>query len=210
MTTPAPLRPRTGRMRSEQARRAILDAALDLARRDPGALSVDAIAARAGVGKQTIYRWWPSKVAVLLDALLDQAALDVDIAPTGPVERDLTLFLRRAFHAITGPTGSGPVLRALMADVQGDPELAQRWRRQFIEPRRQALTALLTAAVDRGEIHEPDRDLVADLLFGAMWYRLLVGHAPLDDAFADRLAAAGSALCGSPVPRGTPQPKVNT
>ena len=121
-----PERPRTGPVRSEEARRAILDAALDLARHDLNAASVDAIAARAGVGKQTIYRWWPSKAALVLDALLDHAAQDVDITPTGPLERDLSRFLRRAFRAIAGPGGSGPVLRALMADAQGDPALADR------------------------------------------------------------------------------------
>jgi AcrR family transcriptional regulator len=187
--TGRPGRPRTGRARNEHARRDILAGALELARRDLAGTTVDTIAARAGVGKQTIYRWWPSKWAVILDALLDHAERDV-LADTGsgPLADRLTAFLVSSFDLIASPDGDGPLLRALMAQAQLDPAFAVTWRESFIAPRRRALLELL----DRGS--DEDREAAVDLLFGAMWYRLLIGHGPLDQAYARRLSTAATAL----------------
>ena len=116
---------RTGRVRNEQARRDILDAALALARHDLGGTTVDSIAVRAGVGKQTIYRWWPSKWAVILDALLCHAEREVVTdADTRPLAERLAAFLVASFRLLTGPDGNGPLLRALMAHAQMDPGFA--------------------------------------------------------------------------------------
>jgi len=182
-------RPRTGRARNEQARRDILAVTLALARHDLGATTVDAIALRAGVGKQTIYRWWPSKWAVILEALLSHAERQVVAdADTGPPAERLVTFLRSSFALLTGPDGDGPLLRALMARAQTDPGFAAVWRDKFILPRRRALLQLL----DGGR--EDDRQAAADLIFGGMWYRLLIEHGPLDDAYARRLTTAATSL----------------
>lgn len=195
-------RPRTGRARNEQARRDILDAALELAQHGRTGASVDEVARRAGVGKQTIYRWWPSRSAVMLDALLDHAGRTVLAEPTGSLETDLARFLRSTFHAITRPGGTGALLRALMAEAQMDPKFGRQWRGEFVEPRRQALIALIDAAKDRDELPAPlDTALVADVLYGAMWYRLLVAHAPLDDHYADQLAHTAQLLASHRSPR---------
>ena len=180
-------RPRTGRARNEQARRDILAAALALARHDLGSTTVDSIAVRAGVGKQTIYRWWPSKWAVILDALLAHAEREV-VTDAGPPAERLVTFLVSSFKLLSGPDGDGPLLRALMAHAQMDPGFAVVWRDEFILPRRRALLRLLD---DGGP---DDREAAVDLLFGGMWYRLLVEHGPLDDAYARRLATAAMAL----------------
>lgn len=193
------LRPRTaappprrspGRPRSAAARRAILGAALQLARRRPLAeVSVDEIAAEAGVGKQTIYRWWDGKAAVLLEALGDFAEGEIPERDLGGLEADLRTFLAASFTA--GAQGVVPVLRALMAEAQRDPSFADVFRRAFIERRREAVRRLLARAARRGELGPRiDRELLVDLVYGALWYRLLVGHAPLDAAFARGLARA--------------------
>jgi AcrR family transcriptional regulator len=182
-------RPRTGRARNEQARRDILDAALALARHDLGGTTVDSIAVRAGVGKQTIYRWWPSKWAVILDALLCHAERDVVTGPeAGPPAERLAPFLVSSFKLLTGPDSDGPLLRALMAHAQMDPGFAVVWRDEFILPRRRALLQLL----DHGP--QDAREAAVDVLFGGMWYRLLIEHGPLDDAYARRLTTAALAL----------------
>jgi AcrR family transcriptional regulator len=182
-------RPRTGRNRSGQARQAILDAALTLALQQGGAPTVDDLAASAGVGKQTIYRWWPSKWAVVLDALLDVADREVHIGGSNPLQQDLERFLASTFTAIARPGGTGPLLRALMAQAQLDAEFAVLWRERFIAPRRRALVALLDSARANGTAPaQLDAELSADMLLGAMWYRLLVGHAPLDTTLAQQLA----------------------
>ncbi|GAA0577528.1 TetR/AcrR family transcriptional regulator [Paractinoplanes ferrugineus] len=192
--TPAPPigpanRPSTGRTRNEQARQDILAATLALARHDLGATTVDSIAARAGVGKQTIYRWWPSKWAVILDALLAHAEREIRTGTdSGPPADRLATFLVSSFDLLTGPDSDGPLLRALMAQAQLDPGFAVAWREKFILPRRRALAQLLNAGA------QDDREAAVDLIFGGMWYRLLVEHGPLDEAYARRLSTAALAL----------------
>lgn len=194
-----PDRPHTGRARNEHARRAILAAALDLAQGGLSQMTVDTVAARAGVGKQTIYRWWPSKWEVVLDALLERAAREVVVNADGPRLERLVAFLTSSFTVIDGPGGAGPLLKELMAHAQVDRDFAALWRDRFVLPRRQALLRLLT---DAGTARHPDgdaernadADAAVDLLFGGMWYRLLVGHGELDESYARRLAAAALIL----------------
>lgn len=185
-TPPAPRR--RGRPRSDAARQAILAAALRLARARPLAeVSVDDLAAAAGVGKQTIYRWWDGKAAVLLEALGDFAEGEIPERDLGSLEADLRAFLSASFAA--GALGVVPVLRSLMAAAQRDPAFAEAFRRAFIERRRAAVRRLLDRAAARGELDRgADRELLVDLVYGALWYRMLVGHAPLDAAFARKLA----------------------
>ncbi len=194
----APLPPRRspGRPRSDAARAAILAAALRLARTRAWAdVTVDAIAAQAGVGKQTIYRWWDGKAAVLLEALGDFAEGEIPERDLGGLEADLRAFLGASFSA--GEKGVVPVLRALMAEAQRDPAFAAAFRRAFIERRREAVRRLLARAAARRELGPgADRELLVDLVYGALWYRLLVGHAPLDAAFARKLARAVARAAG--------------
>jgi AcrR family transcriptional regulator len=168
-----------------------LAAALKLARtRPPAEVSVEAIAGEAGVGKQTIYRWWSGKAEVLLEALADLAEAEIPERDTGSLEGDLRAFLEASFD-----TGAHqrltPVLRGLMAEAQRDPRFARAFRQGFIERRRDAARRLLERARRRGELgRSTEPELLVDVLFGALWYRLLVGHAPLDRTFARGLARA--------------------
>ncbi|WP_019631350.1 TetR/AcrR family transcriptional regulator [Actinomadura atramentaria] len=186
-------RSHTGRRRNEAARRAILDAAVALLGAADGTpVTIDTVAAAAGVGKQTIYRWWPSKGAVLLDALAERAAAEIVPPDTGDLAADLAAFVRATFETARRP-GTLAALRGTMAEALRDAHAGELMR-AFAERRRAALRAVLDAARARGEIRaDADLELAADQVFGVLWYRCLVGHAELDAASADRLAAAVAA-----------------
>lgn len=182
-------RAHTGRRRNEAARQAILDAAVELVLRQESALTVDAIAARAGVGKQTIYRWWPSKYAIVLEAMVTLARAVVPMPDTGTLAGDLTEFLRATFAGAREPR-TAAVLRMLMAEAQRDPKAAGVMR-DFTESRRAALREVVERGRARGETApDADLDLLVEQVFGVLWYRNLVRHADLDTASADRLADA--------------------
>jgi AcrR family transcriptional regulator len=188
----APARP--GRKRSEGSRLAILAAALELtAEVGYAGLSVDGIAARAGTGKQTIYRWWPSKDDVLLEAVADRAALDVVVPDQGSYRADLQEFLIASFALGRQPQVPG-VLRALMARAQIDEEFGHRFRTSFLQRRRDALAVVVERAEARGDLPLTlTRDTVADVVFGVIWYRLLASREPFSDRLAGEIAGALSA-----------------
>ncbi|MER6299319.1 TetR/AcrR family transcriptional regulator [Kitasatospora sp. NPDC001539] len=181
-------RPHTGRRRNEAAQQAILDAALRLlADSDGTPVTVDAIARTAGVGKQTVYRWWPSKGAVLLDALTDRADQDVSGPDTGALRSDLRAFVATTFAAAQrGTTASA--LRTVVREAARDPHLAELMQ-TFTATRRTALRDLLARGRERGELAaDADLDLIVDQVYGVFWYRFLLGHAPLDGTVAEHLA----------------------
>lgn len=186
-----PQRSSPGRKRSAEARAAILGAALALLReRSYAEVNCDAIAAAAGVGKQTIYRWWNHKADVVLEALTEHARA-VSAPETGSLAGDVGAFFEATFRLARGPRGTGTVLKGLMAEAQLDAAFSPRFA-DFIQTRRSALRAVLA----RHEIiDEHELDALVDMLFGAFWYRLLLGHAPLDKALAitlGNLAARGA------------------
>jgi AcrR family transcriptional regulator len=176
-----------GRPRSERARRAILDAAYDqLAAHGFADLSIEGIAAAAGVSKQTIYRWWPSKAEVVLEAMLERAEVLVPPVDRGTVEADLLTFLEATFAAAT-PTMTR-MLTGLMAQATLDPTFAAVFSDRFLAARRDTLRALLERGVARGELPAgTDLDLRVDAVYGLLWYRLLLGHHPLDSTTAREL-----------------------
>ncbi|WP_329311601.1 TetR/AcrR family transcriptional regulator [Streptomyces sp. NBC_01262] len=182
-----------GRPRSETARRAVLDAALQLCQRDGfQGLTIKAIAETAGVGRQTVYRWWPTKEAVLLDALRDVGLRESRrLAPdSGDTLRDVESLLSMTFALTQQLTGKAIV--GLMAEAQHDPGLSARLQGTVIGPRRQALREILARGVERGDLSDAEvpLDLAVDFAFGTMWYRLLSRHAPVDADLAGQLTAA--------------------
>ena len=181
-------RPHTGRRRNDAARDAILDAAFRLiARPHAEGVTIEAIAAEAGVGRQTIYRWWPTKGAVVADALVRHARATVPERETGSLQGDLTAFLVDSFAGLQ-PEGWADALREIVAAAQSDEHVA-RVLADFTAARRAALRALLARGQAAGELAaDADLDLLVDMAYGVLYYRLLVGHAPLDEAAARSLA----------------------
>jgi len=180
-----PAAQRRGRPRSEEADRAILQAATQtLAERGLAGMSIEEVAARAGVGKATIYRRWNSRGTLALDAFLAEFQGQQPRPDTGSLRGDLLAALRAWIRSVTR-TSAGPILAGLIAEAQRDPELAQAWRERVIEQLRIQHRTLLDRAVARGEIAaDTDYEVVLDVLFGAAYHRLLQGHQPLTDVFA--------------------------
>jgi AcrR family transcriptional regulator len=175
-------RPATpGRKRSETSRIAILEAAYELVIANGyAAVTTADIAAAAAAGKQTIYRWWPSKAALVLDALQHHGAEEID--PVRPGDRSLKGFFRRVCE---GASRAGPVLRSLMAEAQFDPLLRAELKTRLIDRRRDALRRALA---QWGVTDASRHDALVLGLYGALWYRLLLDE-PLDDVFADSMCA---------------------
>jgi AcrR family transcriptional regulator len=181
-------RPPDERRRNKAARTAILRAAAELLdRRGFRRVTIEGIAARAGVGKATIYRWWPSKAAVVMDAVLQAASPRIAFPDTGSaredVRRQLALVIDFYIH-----TKTGRGIRALIAESQHDPSLAESLRDRFIASRRADATAVFARGIERGELRaDLDVGVAIDALYGAIYYRLLVSHEPLDAGYADTL-----------------------
>lgn len=186
---PRAVRPHTGRRRNAEARDAILDATFELLRtRGTTGVTIDAIAEAAGVGRQTIYRWWPSKGAVAAEAMARRASAIVPARDTGTFRADLTQFLADSFAGLEDP-GMRHALRQLISAAQADEHVAEVLA-DFTAQRRAALRALLERGQAGGDLSaEANLDLLVDVAYGVLWYRLLIGHAPLDSRAARDLAA---------------------
>jgi AcrR family transcriptional regulator len=189
--------PGRGRPRSQKARDAILDAAseLVLARGVP-AVSMDEVAERAGASKATIYRWWPTKQALVLDALSrewDRARKSPH--DTGSLRTDL-LSLLQPWVGYIDTRPCGRVVSALIKEAQTDPAFGRQYRERFLTPRRDSARTLFTRAIERGEITPDTRvDLALDLIYGPLFHRMLNGHARITDRFVRDVVDA--ALAGS-------------
>ncbi|MFJ3877996.1 TetR/AcrR family transcriptional regulator [Streptomyces sp. NPDC090077] len=180
--------------RSDRSRRAILDASLVLVGEvGYNKLTIEAIAARAGVGKQTIYRWWSSKAEVLLDASLalggeaDTEAGWTGFPDTGDLAADLKAVLRATVDEFADPRYDAPT-RALTAAGATDPELGARFTERLLEPQLALYEARLRSAVDAGQLPAgTDLRLTVEMLVGPLTYRWLMRTRPLTHGFADAL-----------------------
>lgn len=183
------VRRHTGRRRNAAARDAILDVTLELLlTRGTAGLTIDAIAEAAGVGRQTIYRWWPTKGAVAAEAMARQARVTVPARDTGSFSEDLTRFLIDSFAGLEEP-GMGRALRQLVSAAQADEHVAEVLA-DFTAQRRATLRALFEQGCAGGDLPaHADLDLLIDIAYGVLWYRLFIGHAPLDERAARNLAA---------------------
>lgn len=182
---------------------AVFAATLDaLADGGYGALTIEGVAARSGVAKTTIYRWWPSKAALVIDAIAPvfESVNPVAGAAGDDLRADLLAAVRRVIDGFQARL-EGVVMAGLVADLARDPEMAEAYRERIVRPRRAAVTALLEEWQDRGRIRaDADLEVVQDLYVGPIYYRSLVTGATVDDAFADALVDALLAHVALPIP----------
>jgi AcrR family transcriptional regulator len=193
----APTRPRTGNRRNPLLHQAIIDAATEvLAKEGPIRFTIEAVAKLAGCGKPTIYRWWPSRSALLLE-VYEQAVKQELVEPEGKdLAKDLAAMLRKIW-GLWQDGSRGSLYRLILSEMMLDEEGARYLRDAFI-PRRQAFTALaFQAAIDRGEIPpETDIKLLLDFLYGYSVFRLITRQID-DDPIIDRVCAAIAKLARS-------------
>ena len=176
-----------GRPRSVDARRAVLDAAADLALEGAASAGVDRIAARAGVSRTTVYRWWPSAAAVLLEGLLDRTQQTIAPVPSATTDEALTDYLMRLLELVRD-TPAGALLRGLIAASVADAAVRHALVDDWLAPRRAAVIELLARGEGRGEVRAGlDHRAVADVLFAPIYHRLMFGHEPLSDELAGQI-----------------------
>jgi AcrR family transcriptional regulator len=179
-----------GRQRSEESEEAILSAITALLKNKPlRDISIEEIARTAGVGKATIYKWWPSKAYIAFDAFSKKLEEMVPICDTGSAERDFKEQVRSLLAFFDTPAGL--VMRHFLAEGQVDPEFASLFRERFIKPRREVIGVIFDRAVERGQIRRGlDREVVLDLIYGPGFYRLLIRHEPLERTTVDEMISA--------------------
>jgi AcrR family transcriptional regulator len=179
------------RDRSDQRTETIMRAALDLALEGGYAkLSIEAVASRAGVGKHTVYRRWPSRGLLFLDAVLSLSTDSLSHPDTGDVVADLRETMTKAVSLLGRPPW-GPLYQALIGEAQHDPEVATALNRRFIEPQTANTLERLRDAKDQGQLAPDfDLDLAFDVLSGPLYYRLLITQQPITPAYIDRVLQA--------------------
>ena len=190
MTSQAPSPPSRGRPRDPRTRAAILAAARALLERGGlTAVTIEAIAAKAGVSRPTIYRYWPNAPAVAMAAFLEASAEP----GAGKTSRSPLAALRAQLHAVADAFAApaGRSVAAMVAAAQSETELAKAFRNEFIARNRDAARLMLERCVaERLVVPPADIELALDLVFGPLFYRLLMGHAPITRGFVDQLLDA--------------------
>ena len=185
-----------GRPRDEEGRQRLLDAAARLIEESGSPnVSVDAIAALAGSGKATVYRWWPSKEALLIEAFRHAVESELDFPERETLEEAVIHQLRQFTAMLNGPRGR--IFAAFVAGGQTDPAIAKAFRDFWIAPRRAEAKTALRRYCATGELSEDiDLDHVVELLYSPLYYRLLTGWGPLTAEYVEehaRLALRGIA-----------------
>jgi AcrR family transcriptional regulator len=172
-----------GRPRSEQARRAIFRSTLKLLQRSSfSGLTIEAIAADANVGKATVYRWWPNKGALVVDAFASSAEDQLHFPNTGSVYKDMSLQMTQFLGILRSQRGC--IVAALLAGGQTDPEVLAAFRDRFLRPRREEAYKTLRRAIQRGELPQDlDLDVTLDTLYGAIYMRFLIRHGQLSESY---------------------------
>ena len=165
-----------------------MDAARELIEENgPTALTMEGIAARAGVGKPTIYRWWPDRHSVAMAALMEsESAVSSRLRGGESPLRSLQKQLRKVVALFATPVGRN--VTTMIASADNDSELSKAFRNHFVLARREEGRALLLQAIEQGEIRrDTDVEIVLDMIYGALFFRLLMGHAALSTALVGQL-----------------------
>ena len=177
--------PATGRRRNNASRDAILDATHALLEETGfDKLSLEGVAARAGVGKATIYRWWPSKGTLAMDSFLRAVAPTIAFPTTASARDDITTQIHKVAKAYRGKTGR--IVREMIGLGQFDPETMRLFVEGYLQPRRLAAKSALQRGIDHGEFRGAiDLDIIVDALYAPIFHRLLTAHAEIIASFID-------------------------
>jgi AcrR family transcriptional regulator len=176
-----------GRRPAAEVRSDVLEAAGKLLFEEGmGGFGFERVATLAGASKVTLYKWWPSKGALALEAYFHAVEQTLAFPDTGEIEADLTAQVRSFIALLAGPAGR--VIGELIGQAQTDPELASAFRERYSGPRRALAVEVLSRARERGQIRdEVDPEVVIDQLWGAGYHRLLIPDQPLTEEFASSL-----------------------
>lgn len=176
-----------GRPRNLEAQKSILSASYDLLLENGfQALTVDKIAKYAQVSKATIYKWWPNKAAVVMDGFLYAASERLPVPDTGSAYNDILTHATNLTIFLTSREGT--IITQLLGEGQFDSGLADAYRARYFHPRRLEAKSLLEKGIQRGELKKSiDIDICIDLIYGPIFYRLLVTGEPLDESYVRQL-----------------------
>jgi AcrR family transcriptional regulator len=176
-----------GRPRSDRVHRAILDSARELLIRDGYTrLRLEHVAAAAGVGKATIYRRWPTKEDLAQALVQDLAAPHIGIEDVGDTRAEMLAAVMNPLRAIT-ETNFGPVIRALLSQIAGNPKLGDPFRESVVQARREEVAKMIARGIERGDLcPDANADVATELLVGPVYFRLVFGG-ELDEAFANEI-----------------------
>jgi AcrR family transcriptional regulator len=176
-----------GRRPAAEVRSDVLEAAGKLLFEEGmGGFGFERVATLAGASKVTLYKWWPSKGALALEAYFHAVEQTLAFPDTGDIEADLTAQVRSFIALLAGRAGR--VIGELIGQAQTDPELASAFRERYSGPRRALAVEVLSRARERGQIRDDvDPEVVIDQLWGAGYHRLLIPDQPLTDDFASAL-----------------------
>ncbi|AKG34246.1 TetR/AcrR family transcriptional regulator [Paenibacillus durus] len=179
-----------GRPRNIETEKSILAASYDLLLENGfGAVTVEKIAERAGVSKATIYKWWPNKAAVVMDGFLSAAAARLPLPDTGSAFNNVLMHATNLARFLT--SREGKIITELIGEGQFDSGLAEAYRIRYFYPRRLEARQLLEQGVQRGELKENlDIELSIDLIYGPIFYRLLVIGEKLDDTYVQNIVTS--------------------
>lgn len=196
----APERPHhraPGRPRCDATRKAVLQAAYDLlGEAGLTRFTIEGVAARSGVARTTIYRWWPSKGALAMEGFVEATAADLAVPPTASVAADVQALLRLFARVLRGK--GGRIIRGIIAEGQSDPETINAFMAGFVTPRRAEVRAILDRGIASGELRaDLDVEVVLSSLFGPLHLRMLLNEG-VDDAWVDRLSNFVLAACAAP------------
>ncbi|NMG20405.1 TetR family transcriptional regulator [Brasilonema bromeliae SPC951] len=149
-------------------------------------LTIEGVAARAGVGKPTIYRRWSTKARLIIDAFLAATNPELSFPDTGSVKEDILQQMHKLVKVINSPRGQ--VIATLIGGGQTDPEMIEAFRANWLSPRRFDCSQVIKKGIERGELRsDVDMEAVIDALYSPLFYRLLLKHAPLTEDFVDQL-----------------------
>lgn len=179
-----------GRPRNVEAQKSILSASYELLLEHGfQAVTVDKIADRAQVSKATIYKWWPNKAAVVMDGFLHAATARLPVPDTGKTFDDILIHATNLAMFLISREGT--VITELLGEGQFDAGLAEAYRARFFRPRRLEARGLLEKGIQRGELkNDLDVGVCIDLIYGPIFYRLLVTGDPLDESYVKQLVTS--------------------